>query len=132
MVNLARPLRRMCVVAWLAIMAVAAQAFIFDGQIKIDRALNSPTLTVRYTNASAALVELRVNGESIATRSVNAGKSNGETTFNLNLASLNPGDNRVEIRLFDKAGQLLASETTTVTTEAQSQGPIFLSAPKMG
>jgi hypothetical protein len=131
MLNLAGPLRRMCVVAGLAIMAVAAQAFIFDGQIKIDRALNSPTLTVRYTNAAAALVELRVNGESVATRTVNAGKDSGETTFNLNLGSLNGGDNKIEIRLFDKSGKQLASETTTVTTEA-TQGPVFLTNPKMG
>lgn len=131
MLNLARPLRRMCVVAGLAIMAVAAQAFIFDGQITIDRALNSPTLTIRYTNAAAALVELRVNGESVATRSVSPTKDSGETAFNLNLSSLNGGDNKVEIRLFDKSGKLLASEFTTVTTEL-NQGPIFLTNPKMG
>jgi hypothetical protein len=121
----------MCVIAGLAVMAVAAQAFIFDGQIKIDRALNSPTLTIRYTNANAALVELRVNGESVATRSVNADKNSGETTFSLNSASLSAGENTVEIRLFDKSGKLLASETTTVTTET-TQGPIFLTNPKMG
>jgi len=112
-------------------MAVAAHAFIFDGQITIDRALNSPTLTVRYTNASAALVELRVNGESVATRTVNAGKNSGETTFNLNLGSLSAGENKVEIRLFDKAGKLLATETTTVTTE-DTKGPVYLTNPKMG
>lgn len=121
----------MCVIAGLAIMAVAAQAFIFDGQIKIDRALNSPTLTIRYTNANAALVELRVNGESIATRTVNADRSSGETTFTLNSASLSSGDNTVEIRLFDKNGKILATESTTVTTET-TQGPIFLTNPKMG
>ncbi|HVT12399.1 MAG TPA: stalk domain-containing protein [Fimbriimonadaceae bacterium] len=112
-------------------MAVAAHAFIFDGQITIDRALNSPTLTVRYANANAALVELRVNGESIATRSVSSAKSSGETTFTLNLSSLAAGDNKVEIRLFDKAGKLLATETTTVTAE-NSQSPVFLTNPKMG
>src|SRR6185436_3590110 len=62
----------------------------------------------------------------------NAGKNSGETTFTLNLASLKAGDNRVEIRLFDKAGQLLASETSTVTTEGEAKGPIFLTSPKMG
>jgi hypothetical protein len=131
MLNLTRPLMRMCVVAGLAVMAIAAQAFIFDGQISIDRALNSPTLTVRYSNANASLVELRVNGESIASRAVNAGRNSGETTFTLNLASLSAGENKVEIRLFDKSGKLIASETTTVTTEA-TQGPVFLTNPKMG
>lgn len=121
----------MCVIAGLAIMAVAAQALIFDGQIKIDRALNSPTLTITYSNANAALVELRVNGESVATRTVNAAKNAGETSFTLSPASLKEGDNTVEIRLFDKAGKLLATESTTVTTET-AQGPIFLTTPKMG
>src|SRR5579862_4312317 len=114
MLNLPRPLRKMCVVAGIAIMAVATPALIFDGQITIDRALNSPTLTVRYTDANAALVELRVNGESVATRTVNAGKSSGETTFTLNLSTLNSGDNKIEIRLFDTAGKLLATQTTDV------------------
>lgn len=121
----------MCVVAGLSIMAVAAHAFIFDGQITIDRALNSPTLTVRYVNANAALVELRVNGESVATRTVNAGKNNGETNFTLNLASLSGGENKIEIRLIDKSGKLLATESTTVTAE-NSQAPVFLSNPKVG
>jgi len=121
----------MCVVAGFAITAVASQAFIFDGQISIDRALNSPTLTVRYVNANATLVELRINGESVATRTVSAARSSGETTFTLNLASLSGGDNRIEIRLYDKSGKLLATETTKVTTEA-SQGPVFLTNPKMG
>jgi hypothetical protein len=131
MVNLPRPLRRLYVIAGLAVLAASSQAFILDGQISIDRALNSPTLTVRYSNASAALVELRVNGESVATRSVNAGKSAGETSFNLNLSTLTSGDNKVEIRLFDKGGKLLATEQTTVTTE-QAQGPVFITNPKMG
>lgn len=112
-------------------MAIAAQAFILDGQITIDRALNSPTLTVRYSNANAALVELRVNGESIATRSVNPGKNSGETTFTLPTANLAGGENKIEIRLYDKAGTLLASETSKVTADA-AQGPIYLTNPKMG
>lgn len=112
-------------------MAVAAQAFIFDGQISIDRALNGPTITVRYSDAHAAIVEMLVNGESIATRTVNASKANGETTFTLNLSGLAAGENRVEIRLYDKAGQLLASKTTLVTAE-HDKGPVFISAPKQG
>ncbi len=112
-------------------MTVAAPALIFDGQITIDRAINSPTLTVKYTHANAALVELRVNGESVATRTVSADSSTGETTFTLNLASLSGGTNKIEVRLFDKAGKLLATETSQITADS-SQAPVYLTNPKMG
>ncbi|HTQ10154.1 MAG TPA: stalk domain-containing protein [Fimbriimonadaceae bacterium] len=131
MFDLPRQLRKTCVVAGIAIMAVAAPAFFIDGQITIDRALNSPTLTIRYTNANASLVELRVNGESIATRTVNAGKNSGETTFSLDLSSLSPGVNHVEIRLFDRSGKLLASQTTDIQADSE-QAPVFIKTPKVG
>lgn len=118
-------------VAGVVLAAATSQALVLDGQITIAKALNSPTLTVRYTNAAAALVELRVNGESVATRSVDAGRRAGETNFTLNLDDLARGDNQVEVRLFDKAGKLLASEQTTVAA-GSNQGPIFITNPRMG
>ena len=95
-------LRRMCILAGMAVLSVAAHAFTFDVKIAIDRALNSPTLTVRYSGANVALVELKVNGESVGTRSVADTKANGETNFTIDLSSLHDGDNSVEISLFDK------------------------------
>src|SRR5438270_623843 len=65
-------LRRIIILAGLAALSVCANAIMLDTHIVIDRALNSPTLTVRYTGATVALVELKVNGESIGTRAVSA------------------------------------------------------------
>src|SRR5690242_15773662 len=111
-----RTLRKMCVLAGLAALSVCANAFTFDAQIVIDRAINSPNLSVRYTGATVVLVELKLNGESLGTRSVSAAKDSGETNFTLNLASLHDGDNTVEVCLFDKAGKLVGTQKTVIST----------------
>lgn len=124
----------MCVLAGLAAMAAFASAarVPFDAQIMIDRALNSPTLTIRYSGANASVVELRINGESIGTRSVTPSKSAGETNFTIDLAQLRDGDNEVEIRLYDKAGKMVGSDKTNISTDQSDQGPVFLKTPKVG
>lgn len=103
-----------------------------DATISIDRALNSPTLTVKYNGAVATLVELRINGESIATRTVAQDKDSGETNFTIDLASLKDGDNLIEVRLFDKSGKMIAAEKTTITTDDGTPAPFFMDSPKMG
>lgn len=118
--------------AGLLVGSVAAQAFTYDAQIMIDRALNSPTLTVKYKGAHAALVELRVNGESLGTRSVLASKDAGETNFALNLTDLKDGENDVEIRLFDRTGKLVGSDHTNISTEQTLNAPVYLTTPKVG
>jgi hypothetical protein len=123
----------MCVLAGLAALSVCAHAFGFDdARIVIDRAINSPTLTVRYSGATVALVELKVNGESLGTRSVSASKSSGETNFTLNLTSLHDGENTVEVCLYDKLGKLVGTEKTVISTDNGVQGPVHLTAPKFG
>jgi hypothetical protein len=113
-----------CAAAW-------ALAF-YDQQILIDRALNSPTINVRYSGAKAALVELRLNGISLGTRTVNPAKASGETSFTLDLNALLDGDNRIEVRLYDKTSKLLASETSIVRSESDSTAPAQLTYPRMG
>lgn len=129
-----KTIRRMCVLAGLTVVAAASSATMLplDAQISIDRALNSPTLTVRYNGASAAIVELRINGQSIGTRSVNAAKAEGETNFTIDLSSLKDGDNAVEIRLFDRTGKLVGTDKTNISTDQSNRGPVFLKAPKVG
>lgn len=128
-----KAMKRICVLAGITILATVASAMpTQDAKITIDRALNSPTVTVRYAGASAALVELRLNGESVGTRSVSASKTAGETNFNINLTDLKDGDNEVEIRLFDRAGKLISSEKTNIQTDQTQYGPVFLSTPKVG
>ena len=107
-------MRRMCVLAGIAALAVTASACIArDTQISIDRALNSPTLTIHYKGAHAALVEFQLNGVSLGTRSVDASKDTGDTNFTLNLNDLKDGDNEVLIRLFDRTGKQVGSELMT-------------------
>lgn len=127
-----RSLRKVCILAGLAVMSVAANAFTFDVKIAIDRALNSPTLTVRYSGANVALVELKLNGVSLGTRSVNSGKANGETNFTLDLSNLNDGDNAIEVSLFDKNGKLVGTEKSNVAAESGDNSPVFLAGPKVG
>lgn len=128
-----KTIRRIATLAGLTILAASASAISFnDAKIMIDRALNSPILTVRYTGANAALVELRVNGESLGTRTVTASQASGETNFTLNLSELKDGDNEVEIRLFDRTGKLVGSDHTNISTEQSMQGPVYLTTPKMG
>jgi len=127
-----KTLRKMCVLAGIAVLAVSANAFTFDAHIMIDRALNSPTLTIRYTGAHAALVDLLVNGASIGTRSVTASKDTGETNFTLNLSDLKDGDNDVEVRLFDRTGKLVGSDHRNISTDQSQRGPVYLTSPKVG
>lgn len=133
MYKTSKAIRKMCVLAGMSALAALATALpTQDAKINIDRALNSPTVTVRYNGASAALVELRLNGESIGTRSVSASKNTGETNFTINLGDLKDGDNEVEIRLFDRTGKLVGSEKTNISTDQTQYGPVFLSTPKVG
>lgn len=125
-------LRRMCILAGMAALSVAANAFMFDVKIAIDRALNSPTLTVRYSGANVALVELKLNGMSLGTRSVHSGKDSGETNFTLDLSNLTDGDNVVEVSLFDKNGKLVGTEKSNVAADDGANSPVHLAGPKVG
>jgi hypothetical protein len=121
------------VLAGIMALGVSANAFVpFDTHITIDRALNSPTLTIRYTGAHAALVELRVNGDSLGTRSMSSVKDAGETNFNISLTDLKDGDNEVEVRLFDRTGKLVGTDKTNISTDQADRGPVFLASPKVG
>lgn len=125
-------LQKLWIVAGFAAMAMSANAFTFDPTITVDRALNSPTLTIRYSGASAALVELRVNGTSLGSRSVSAGKSSGETNFTLDMSTLQEGNNDIEVLLLDKTGRIIGTEKTTISADAAGSGPVNLVSPKMG
>jgi hypothetical protein len=123
---------RMGLLVGLGVLSSFASAFIDDAKILIDRALNSPTLTVRYSGAAASMVELRINGISLGTRTVNAAKNSGETNFSLDLAALSNGENDVEVRLFDKSGKLIGTQKSKITSDDPSDSPVRLVNPKMG
>jgi hypothetical protein len=125
-------IRRTMALAGAAALSSGAFAFMFDAQIMIERALNSPTLTVKYDGANAALVELRVNGESFATRQVSNTTSKGETTFTLTVTDLKDGENEIEIRLYDKTGKVIESKKQTMLTDQSNKGPVYITGPKQG
>ena len=128
-----RMCHRLIALAGLAAVAASASALSVDPQITVDRALNSPTLSVRYTGATATLIELRINGESVGTREVSGSRSGGETTFTIDLDALKNGDNPVEIRLFDRTGKLVGADKTNISIErGVARGAVFVSAPKAG
>lgn len=123
------------VLAGLTVMSANAVALalpVDEAKILIDRALNSPTLTIKYSGVSAAMVELRVNGTSFGTRAVDAKNKKGETSFTLDPSLLSEGDNEIEVRLFDKDGRLLGTERSIVTTDVGDRGPVYLVQPKVG
>lgn len=128
-----KAIHRLIALAGLAVLSAMSSAFIIDdAKILIDRALNSTTLTVRYSGAAAATAELRINGISLGTRSLDAAKKNGETNFNLDLATLADGENDVEVRLFDKNGKLVGTQKTTILSDDPDRSPVRLTNPKMG
>lgn len=123
---------RLALAASLTLASLWASAAMSTQQVVITKAADSKTLTVRYTGAKASLVELRINGASVATRTVTSGVSSGETNFTLDTAKLLSGDNLVEIRLLDGNGKVLGIEKTTVVIDRSADGPVFLAKPKNG
>lgn len=123
------------VLAGLTVLSATSAALalpVDEAKILIDRALNSPTLTIRFSGVSASMVELKVNGTSFGTRAVDAKNKRGETNFTLDPSLLSEGDNEIEVRLFDKEGRLLGSEKSIVSTDVSDRGPVYLVQPKVG
>lgn len=124
--------RNSAMVAVLLLVAALQASVLDQAKIVINRALNSPTITVRYSGASAAIAEMRVNGVSVGTRNLDVALAEGETNFTLDMGTLKEGDNEVEIRLFNRAGKLIATERKLILTEASFEAPVFIRSPKMG
>jgi Copper amine oxidase N-terminal domain len=125
-------IKRTMALAGVAALSAGSFAFMLDTNIVIERALNSPTLTVKYDGASASLVELRVNGESLATKAVSATANKGEISFTLAVSDLKDGDNDVEIRLYDKTGKVVGTQKQKMVTDQNNKGPVYITGPKQG
>lgn len=120
---------KMLACAGAMLIAALSQATLFDTSIIIDRAANNKTLTVRYDGAAAALIELRINGVSVASRVLDEKTSEGETNFPVDVAALEDGENKVEIRLYDKNGKLLGTQKSTLSVDRLATGPVTLLTP---
>lgn len=125
-------LKTIFAIAALAVVAAPAFAGKLDVRIDVDRAMNGQTLTIKYTGAAVALVELRLNGSSLGTRAVDSSKSSGETNYTLNLAELKDGENSLEVRLYDRTGRLIGTEKSTLLSEQTAGSPVFLEKPRLG
>jgi hypothetical protein len=126
---------KMSVLAGAVALGAVAQASFFsvlDVRILLDKASNGSTLTVRYTGGKAELAELRINGVSKATRALSSEADRGETSFDLQGAWLNDGQNLVEIVLIDKSGKVIGKQKTTVEVDRTADGPVYISSPKNG
>jgi len=110
--------------------ALAAHASFVDASIMIDRAANNKTLIIKYDGARASMVELRINGVSVQSKQVSADFSAGETTFDIDTANLETGNNKVEIRLFDAQGKLLGTQKSDIKIDRSGEGPVFFVSPK--
>ena len=121
---------RLLACAAVALAAVAAHASFVDATILVERAANSKTLSVRYEGANAALVELRINGVSVASRQVSADTANGETNFTLDTANLEDGENKVEIVLYDVNNKVVGTQKTTIKIDRKGEGPVTITAPR--
>lgn len=121
--------------ASLSVLSASAAAIalpVDDATILIDRAANSPALTIRFSGVNAAMVELKINGTSVGSRQVDAKNKKGEASFNLDLSLLADGENEVEVRLLDANGRLVGSQKSTITTDDSARGPVYLVSPKVG
>ena len=114
-----------------AVMAVQATALAMQ-DVKIDKAVNSPTITIRYSKVKPALIELRLNGKSVSTRTISSTEDAGETNFTIDLSTLTAGDNKIEAVLFDKDGKVLATQTSTMFAELDSEAAVTLQGPRSG
>ncbi|MFN7171404.1 MAG: stalk domain-containing protein [Fimbriimonadaceae bacterium] len=134
MIGHGRWLAALAVVSGAVFVAAPADAFsrALAPQIVVDRAVNSPTLTVRFSGTEATSIELFINDRSVGTRSVAAGRASGETTFQLDLSRLVDGDNAVEIRLFDANGRIVGTHRSIITTGDEIRPMVYLEIPRSG
>lgn len=121
---------RILACAALALATVAAHASFVDASILIERAANSKTLSVRYEGANAALVELRINGVSVASRNVSIEQSTGETNFTLDTANLEDGENKIEVVLYDAGMKVVGTQKSTIKIDRKGEGPVSITAPR--
>lgn len=122
---------RLAALAGLIAIGAAAQAF-FDPTIAISQALGSSSLSVHYSGAHVRTVEFIVNGQSMASRTVDPTAASGNAYFSIDASALQDGENKVVIKLYNAAGKLIGTKKSVITAGASTPSPFFLSNPKMG
>lgn len=125
--------------AWMkrsALLAVAAvtvtAAFARRQDVQIERAVNSPTLTVHFTKLKAAMITVRVNGKVASTKTVEGGALEGEVNFSLDLDSMLEGENQVEVFVYDSVGTLLLTKKSSLHVDGDRNPVAYLKGLKAG
>lgn len=126
-----------CLAAVFAIAAagasVASTPFLeYDKDVKILRATGSPAITVAYTGVRAARLEIKLNGQSWGTRALDITKSSAEIAINLNLASLRPGENKIDVILFDAKNKVVGKQSTSLDVDREQNAPVQIRLPRHG
>lgn len=114
------------------IASTAFGASYIDGQIRILKGDSAPSLAIQFSGIKPARVEIKVNGESLGAKNMDGIVTKGVVPFRIDPAKLGEGDNVVEAFLYDKNGNIIGHEKTTVTVRKGTQDPIFVKMPKMG
>lgn len=122
---------RTAAIVGLVVLGAFASAF-FDPTISISRAMTGTALTIHYNGTHARTVELLINGQSMATRTVDPANASGEAYFSIDPLALQDGENTLEIKLFNKSGRLVATKKSTIDAGTVVQAPFFMKLPKMG
>ncbi|MBS1704750.1 MAG: hypothetical protein JST40_02670 [Armatimonadetes bacterium] len=105
---------------------LAGVAFAWKRDVTIDRAVNSPIITVKFKDVRATLVEFFINGVSAGTRAIGSDETAGAVEFKLDTDLLEDGDNKIEARLYDSTGKLVATESSTIRASVADNSPISL------
>lgn len=124
--------RSMLCLAGVLTLGAVSKASMFDATINISKALNNSTITISYSGVHAAVAELSIDGVSIASRSLNYAKTSGESDFTIDKLTLQPGQNQCVITLYDKAGRVVGTRSTSIDVTENTPQAFFLSTPKMG
>jgi hypothetical protein len=129
-----RVLSKVLALAGAAVIATTAfsASYAEDGQIRIIRGSTAPSFAIQYSGIKPARVELKVNGESLGAKNMEGVATKGVVPFKIDPAKLGDGDNVVEAFLYDKNGNIIGHEKTTITVRRGQNDPIFVKLPKMG
>jgi len=130
--NMSRWVKNLLIFAALGAVSAQAAYRVQDSSIRIDHAVNSPQVTIKYSGMKASLIEFKVNGKSKNSKVVSPDDNFGEISFPVDLESMDEGDNVLEILIFNTDGKVIGTQRTTIKVDRNAEGPVFLQGLKSG
>lgn len=111
---------------------VSANSWVIDPKIAVERAPDQNSLIVRFSQAKASAVELRLDGKPFSVRDVAAATGAGEVAFEVDPNLLSAGNHKLEVVLYSKAHKKLGSLVTSLQIAPRPNAPIMVVTPKYG